>query len=93
MPAEGRHVSARTNDFLMPNGLWFPPPAALPESAGFALIDRPLVATIHLVSHPVTDSLKRRPGVEIVHVDEHSRAGLPEQLSARLLAALGKAGA
>ncbi len=56
-------------------------------------IGRPLVATVHLVSHPVTDSLIRRPGVEIVHVNERSRVGLPEQLAARLLAALGKASA
>ena len=56
-------------------------------------IGRPLVATVHLASHPVTDSLIHRPGVELVHVNEHSRIGLPEQLAARLLAALGKASA
>ena len=43
-----------------------------------------LVATVHVRHHPLTDELKSRPGVEVVHVTERKRDALPRQLAARL---------
>lgn len=43
-----------------------------------------VVATVHAASHPVTDALKRRPGVEVIRVTPANRDRLPELLAARL---------
>jgi nucleoside-triphosphatase len=53
------------------------------------LFERPvnLVATVHVFRHPVTDSLKRRPDVERLHLTRDTRDQLPEQLAHRLSAA------
>jgi nucleoside-triphosphatase len=50
------------------------------------LLERPvrLVATVHVAGHPFTDSLKSRPGVELVRVTTRNRDDLPERLAARL---------
>jgi nucleoside-triphosphatase len=50
----------------------------------FAL-PRPVVATVHLAAHPVTDALTRGPGTDTVHVRDSNRDHLPDQLSERLL--------
>jgi nucleoside-triphosphatase len=52
---------------------------------------RPVVATIHLAGHPVTDALTRGHGMEIVRVTESNRDHLPGRLSERLLTLLGRA--
>jgi nucleoside-triphosphatase len=51
-----------------------------------ALVDAevPLVATVHAFSHPFTDVLKRRPGVELVRLTRANRDDLPDALAARL---------
>ena len=56
----------------------------------FAL-PRPVVATIHLTAHPVTDMLPRIPGTDVVHVSDSNRDHLPDQLSECLLILLGRA--
>ena len=57
--------------------------------AVFAL-PRPVVATVHLAAHPVTDMLTRAPGTDVVHVSDGNRDHLPDQLSERLLILLGR---
>jgi nucleoside-triphosphatase len=56
----------------------------------FAL-PRPVVATVHLAAHPVTEALTRGHGTGIVHVTDSNRDHLPGQLSDRLLTLLGRA--
>ncbi len=51
----------------------------------------PVVATVHLAAHPVTDTLTRAPGTDIVYVTDSNRDHLPDQLSQRLLILLGRA--
>jgi nucleoside-triphosphatase len=46
--------------------------------------DVAVVATVQLHHHPFTDTLKRRPDVQVLRVTEHSRDVLPERLAARL---------
>lgn len=46
-----------------------------------------LLATVHQVPHPVTDTLKQRPDVEVVHVSRSNRDALADVLSTRLLTA------
>jgi nucleoside-triphosphatase len=48
--------------------------------------ERPLVATIHVFRHPVTDALKRRPDVERLRVTPKTRDALPAELAERLSA-------
>jgi nucleoside-triphosphatase len=48
--------------------------------------DRPLVATIHVFRHPVTDALKTRPDVERLRVTPKTRNALPAELAERLSA-------
>lgn len=50
------------------------------------LFDREVavVATVHVHRHPLTDALKSRPGVEVVHVTERKREALPLNLASRL---------
>lgn len=43
-----------------------------------------VVATVHVHEHPVTDVLKRRPGIELITVTEANRDALPAQLSHQL---------
>ena len=43
-----------------------------------------LVATVHVARHPVTDALKRHPGVQQVTVTPENRDALPGQLAERL---------
>ncbi len=45
----------------------------------------PLVATVHVHRHPVTDALLGRRDVEIVQVTEANREELPERLLARMV--------
>ena len=49
-----------------------------------AVLDRPVpvVATVQSASHPFTDALKRRSGVETVRVTTANRDALPEALAA-----------
>lgn len=51
------------------------------------LFDREVavVATVHVHRHPLTDALKSRAGVVVVHVTERKRDGLPRELAARLI--------
>ncbi len=53
--------------------------------------DVPLVATVHAKAHPVTDALKRHPGVELLTVTRAAHKELLARVTARLLAARGKA--
>ncbi|MGW2559168.1 NTPase [Streptomyces sp. NPDC001514] len=46
--------------------------------------DVDVVATVHAHHDPFTDSLKRRPGIELVQVTPQNRDRLPEELAARL---------
>jgi len=50
------------------------------------LFDREVavVATVHVHRHALTDALKSRPGVVVVHVTERKREALPRELAARL---------
>ena len=50
----------------------------------------PVVATVHLTAHPVTDALTRGHSMDIVHVTETNRDHLPGRLSERLLTLLGR---
>jgi nucleoside-triphosphatase len=43
----------------------------------------PLIATVHVFSHPFTDALKRRPGVELIPLNARNRDTLPEELARR----------
>jgi nucleoside-triphosphatase len=51
-----------------------------------ALLDRPVpfVATVQSASHPFTDALKRRRGIELLRVTTANRNELPDLLAARL---------
>jgi len=53
--------------------------------------DVPLVASVHAKAHPVTDALKRHPGVELLTVTRAAHEELLARVTARLLAAQGKA--
>lgn len=53
--------------------------------------DVPLVATVHAKVHPVTDALKQYPGVELLTVTRAAHEELLARVTARLLAAQGKA--
>ena len=44
-----------------------------------------VLATVHLVAHPVTDALKYRSDVELVTVTEANRTALPATLADRLV--------
>ena len=44
--------------------------------------DLPIVATVHAFTHPFTDDVKRRPGVQRIVVSQQSRDRLPEDLAA-----------
>jgi nucleoside-triphosphatase len=44
----------------------------------------PLIATVHVYEHPVTDAIMSRSDVEIVQVGEDNRDELPGRLLARL---------
>lgn len=48
--------------------------------------DIPLVATIHARHHPVTDAIKRRPGIELVEVCHANAGQILTDLTARLSA-------
>lgn len=49
--------------------------------------DVPLVATVHAKAHPVTDALKRHPGVELLTVTRAAHEELLARVTDRLLAA------
>lgn len=51
--------------------------------------DVPLVATVHTKAHPVTDALKRHPGVELLAVTRAAHEDLLARVTARLLAPQG----
>ena len=53
----------------------------------FAQEDVPLVATVHAKAHPVTDPLKRHPGVELLTVTRATQEELLARVTARLLGA------
>ncbi len=52
----------------------------------------PVVATMHVYEHPVTDALKRRADVQRVVVTETNRDELPTQLFRQLTGSAGRAG-
>jgi len=52
----------------------------------------PVVATVHVYEHPVTDALKRRADVQRVVVTEANRDELPAQLFRRLTGSAGRIG-
>lgn len=52
----------------------------------------PVVATVHVYEHPVTDALKRRADVQRVAVTEANRDELPAQLFLQLTGSVGRAG-
>ena len=52
----------------------------------------PVVATVHVYEHPVTDALKRRADVQRVVVTEANRDELPAQLFWQLTGFAGRAG-
>jgi len=51
-----------------------------------AVVERDLTiaATVHAFPHPLTDELKRRPGVRRIAITRRNRDALPEELAARL---------
>jgi nucleoside-triphosphatase len=52
----------------------------------------PVVATVHVYEHPVTDALKRRADVQRVVVTEANRDELPAQLVRQLTGSAGRVG-
>ncbi|MDH6128649.1 nucleoside-triphosphatase [Kitasatospora sp. GP82] len=46
--------------------------------------DVDIVATVHVRGHPLTDALKQRADIEVIHITRANRDVLPEELSARL---------
>ncbi|MGH4006785.1 MAG: nucleoside-triphosphatase [Pseudonocardiaceae bacterium] len=52
----------------------------------------PVVATVHVYEHPVTDALKRRADVQLVTVTEANRDELPAQLFRQLRGSAGRDG-
>lgn len=52
----------------------------------------PVVATVHVFVHPVTDALKRRADVQRVAVTEANRDELPAELFRRLTGSAGRDG-
>ena len=52
----------------------------------------PIVATVHVFEHPVTDALKRRADVERIVVTEANRDAVPAQLVRQLMHSVGLAG-
>lgn len=52
----------------------------------------PVVATVHVYEHPVTDALKRRADVQRVAVSEVNRDELPAQLYQQLMQSAGLGG-
>jgi nucleoside-triphosphatase len=55
--------------------------------------DRPILASVHVHRHPVTDRIKQHPGVEKVRLTVANRDRLAEQITDRLLRHLRDAGA
>jgi nucleoside-triphosphatase len=53
--------------------------------------DVPVVATVHARSHPLTDVLRQRPGIEQLTVTRAAHEELLARVTARLLGALGDA--
>jgi nucleoside-triphosphatase len=53
--------------------------------------DVPVVATVHARSHPLTDALRQRPGIEQLTVTRAAHEELLACVTARLLGALGDA--
>ena len=49
----------------------------------------PVVATVHVYEHPVTDALKRRADVQRVTVTRANRDELPTRLLAHLMDSAG----
>jgi nucleoside-triphosphatase len=56
------------------------------RDAVLAVFERPnpIAATVHTARHPVTDELKRRPGVSTVKLTRANRDSLPAELAERL---------
>jgi nucleoside-triphosphatase len=54
--------------------------------------DATLVATVHVVAHPVTDALKQRPDVQTVEVTRENRNDLPRRLSESLMRDVARRG-
>jgi nucleoside-triphosphatase len=52
----------------------------------------PVVATVHVYEHPVTDALKRRADIQRVAVTEANRDELPAQLFRQLMRSAGRVG-
>ena len=52
----------------------------------------PVVATVHVYDHPVTDALKRRADVQRIAVTEANRDELPAQLFRQLTGSAGRDG-
>ncbi|MGH3904371.1 MAG: NTPase [Pseudonocardiaceae bacterium] len=51
----------------------------------------PVVATVHVYEHPITDALKQRADVQRVAVTKANRDGLPAQLLRQLIRSAGQA--
>lgn len=51
----------------------------------------PVVATVHVHAHPVTDALQQRAGVQRIMVTEDNRDGLPQRLFEQLMGSAGRA--
>jgi nucleoside-triphosphatase len=47
--------------------------------------DLQIAATVHVFRHPLTDALKRRPGIERAEVTRATRDALPQELVTRFL--------
>lgn len=54
--------------------------------------DATLVATVHVVAHPVTDALKQRPDVQTVEVTRENRNELPRRLSESVMRDVARRG-
>jgi len=52
----------------------------------------PVVATVHIHDHPITDALKQRTDVQCVVVTEANREKLPHRLLEQLMCSAGQAG-
>jgi nucleoside-triphosphatase len=52
----------------------------------------PVVATVHVQAHPVTDALKQRTDVQRIEVTEANRDELPQRLFRQLMDLAGRAG-
>jgi nucleoside-triphosphatase len=60
-------------------------------AAVHALLDQDvaLVATVHAAAHPITNALKQRRDIELLHVTQENRDQLPGLLSGLLVSELG----